>query len=135
MDKRARLAQIGHMSESKAMMAFAQDLLSEMGAVDVKRFFGGAGIYAGPVMFGLIAGGTIYLKTDEPLRRDMAAEGAVPWLYAPRRGADAGVPQETHYLSLPPAAEDDPEEACAWGRRALAVAEAARAAKPKRSRG
>ena len=121
------------MSESKAMMAFAQDLLSGMGAVEVRRFFGGAGIYAGPVMFGLIAGGRIYLRTDEALRRDLMAEGAEPWLYAPHRGPGAGVPQPTHYLSLTPSAEDDPEQACAWGRRALSVAEAAKVA-PKRRR-
>ena len=122
------------MSESAAMMAFARDLFSGMGMVEVRRFFSEAGLYAGSVMFGLIADGRIYLKTDEALRAEMAAAGGSPWLFAPPRGPGAGVLQETSYMSLPSASEDDPEEACAWGRRALAVAERARNAGPKRRR-
>ncbi len=115
-------------------MAFAQDLFSGMGAVQVRRFFGGGGLYAGSVMFGLIADGRIYLKTDPVLEAEMRAGGGVPWVYSPRTGPRAGAALVTRYLSLPSAAEDDPEEACAWGRRALAVAQAKQADKPKRRR-
>ncbi len=97
--------------------------------------FGAAGLYAGAVMFGLIDDGRIYLKTDEALKRELTAAGAVSWIYTERNGPKAGVPQETGYWSLPESALDDPEEAVAWGRRALAVAEARKAAGPKRGRG
>lgn len=123
------------MSESAADMAFARDLFSGMGHVEVRRMFGAAGVWAAGVMFALIDDGRIYLKTDEGgLKADLAAEGAVAWLYTERKGPKAGIPQETSYWSLPESALDDPDEACAWGRRALAVAEAKKAATPPRRR-
>jgi DNA transformation protein len=120
------------MAESAADMAFARDLFSGLGAVDVRRMFGGAGIYAGAVMFGLIDEGRIYLKTDAGLEADLRAAGAEPWIYTEQRGPKAGIPTATSYLSLPDSALDDPEEACAWASRALAIAEAVKATRPKR---
>jgi DNA transformation protein len=120
------------MAESAADIAFAKDLFAGLGPVDVRRMFGGAGIYAGAVMFGLVDEGRIYLKTDAALEADLRAAGAEPWIYTERRGPKAGIPTETSYLSLPDGALDDPEEACAWARRALAIAEAVKAARPKK---
>ena len=117
------------MSETAADLAFAEDLFSGLGQVQARRMFGGAGLYAGGVMFALIDEGRIYLKTDAALQADLAAAGAVSWIYAERRGPKAGVPVETSDWSLPEPALDDPDEACAWARRALAVAEAK---KPRR---
>lgn len=122
------------MGETAASLAFAVDLLSGMGRVEARRMFGGAGLYAGGVMFGLIDDEVIYLKVDEVLRADLAAAGSRAWIYTERKGPKAGIPQETSYWSLPDAALDDPEEACAWGRLALAVAEALKAARPVRKK-
>jgi DNA transformation protein len=117
--------------ESAADLAFASELFSDIGTVEARRMFGGAGLFAGEVMFGLVDEGRIYLKTDESLRRDLERAGAESWIYTERKGPKAGVPQQTSYWSLPDCAADDPDEACAWGRRALAVAVAVRAARPK----
>jgi DNA transformation protein len=122
------------MSESAADLAFAEDLFSGLGPVQARRMFGGAGLYADGVMFALVDQGRIYLKTDLALQVDLAAAGAVSWIYTERCGPTAGIPQETSYWSLPEPALDDPEEACAWAQRALAVAEAKRAAALKRQR-
>lgn len=84
--------------------------------------FGGVGLYAGGAMFALIDDDRVFLKTDETLRADLAAAGSESWIYTERKGPKAGVPQQTSYWSLPDAATDDPDEACAWARRALAVA-------------
>ena len=62
------------------------------------------------------------------------AAGSRSWIYTERKGPKAGIPQETSYWSLPESALDDPEEACAWGLRSLAVARAMKAAKPVRRR-
>lgn len=118
------------MSETAAALAFAVDLFADMGRVEARRMFGGAGLYAGGVMFGLIDDEVIYLKVDDALKADLAAAGSRSWIYTERKGPKAGIPQETSYWSLPESALDDPDEACAWGRRALAVAEAIKAAKP-----
>jgi len=120
------------MSETAPVQAFAVDLFSQMGRVEARRMFGGAGLYAGGVMFGLIFEDTIFLKVDESLRADLAAAGSRSWIYPGRGGSKAGVPQETSYWTLPDQALDDPEEACAWGLRSLAVAQAIKAAKPVR---
>lgn len=122
------------MAEAAADLAFAADLFAGLGHVQPRRMFGGAGLYAGGVMFALVDDGRIYLKTDTALQADLAAAGAVAWIYTEQRGPKAGVPVETSYWSLPEAALDDPDEACAWARRALAVAEAKKAATPKRKR-
>jgi DNA transformation protein len=118
------------MSESAADLAFVRELFSGMGSVTTRRMFGGAGLYAGDVMFGLIDDGRVFLKTDPTLATDLAAAGAVPWIYTRAQTP----PQKSSYLSLPESALDDPDEACDWGRRALAAAQAKKAAPPKRSR-
>ena len=104
------------MSESAAVLAFARELFAGMGGVEARRMFGGAGLFAQGVMFGLIDDGVIYLKTDESLKSDLAGAGSHSWIY----------------WSLPDSASDDPDEACAWGVRALAVALAKKTAGPKR---
>jgi DNA transformation protein and related proteins len=117
------------MAESAADLAFARDLLSGMGAVETRRMFGGAGLYAGTVMFGLVDDGRIYLKVDAALKAELIDAGASPWIYGEEK-PDAA--ETATYWSLPDSAVDDPDEACAWGRRALAAASALKAAGPKR---
>jgi DNA transformation protein len=109
--------------------AFVEELFAGFGPVRIKRMFGGAGIYAGDLMFGLIDDDTIYLKADEALKAELATEGSVGWIYsrAPGRWED------TSYWRLPEAALDDPDEAAAWARKALAAAQAkAEQKKPRR---
>ena len=111
--------------------AFVEELFADFGPVRIKRMFGGAGIYAGDQMFGLIDDETIYLKADEALKAELLAEGSVGWVYSRAPGKW----EETSYWRLPEAALDDPEAAAAWARKALAVAEARAAGKrPKRAR-
>jgi len=109
---------------------FVQELFEGLGPVRIKRMFGGKGVYAGEVMFALIDDDLIFLKTDEPLRAELAAEGSVSWIYR-RRG---GPMEETSYWRLPDAALDDPEAATTWARKALAVAHAKAALKRPRRR-
>ena len=63
---------------------FIHDLFQPFGAVTVRRMFGGAGLFANGVMFGLVSGGQIYLKADAttvvhraPRRTDRQFEEAV----------------------------------------------------------
>jgi len=101
----------------------------DLGPVRIKRMFGGAGVYAGEQMFGLIDDDVIYLKVDDALRAELEAEGARSWLYVDRK---TNQPQITSYWSLPQAALDDPDEAAAWGRKSLAVARTLAGAKKRR---
>lgn len=111
--------------------AHVLDLFEPMGPVRVRRMFGGAGVYAGDVMFALIAEGEVYLKTDDRLRELLEAEGSEPFLWT--RPGDGRV-IDMKYLRLPADAADDPEAASAWGWRALDVALKAKAARTPRRR-
>ena len=122
------------MAVSRAQIAFAEELFAPLG-VSSRRMFGGAGLYADGVMFALIDGDdeAIYLKADDALRAELAAEGCRPWIYTYPSGPRAGQAMETGYMSLPDSALDESDAACAWGRRAVAVALRAQAAKPRRT--
>jgi DNA transformation protein len=114
--------------------AVVGELFDGMAGFRIKRMFGGLGLFAGEVMFGLIDDGQIYLKTDPALEADLRAAGAHAWIYTERKGPRAGIPQETSYLSLPDAAYDDADEARHWAERALAVATAVRKTRKPRRR-
>jgi DNA transformation protein len=122
------------MGVSASQVAFAEELFAALG-VSTRRMFGGAGLYAEGVMFALIDDSeAIFLKADAALRAELAAEGSYPWVYTYPSGPKAGQSMETGYMSLPDGALDEPAAACDWGRRALAVALKAQAAKPARKR-
>lgn len=108
---------------------YALELFESLPNVRIKRMFGGAGVYAGDVMFGLIDDGVIYLKTDEALRAELAAQGSTFWIYSRKDGTT----EQSSYWRLPDSALDDPDEATRWGRRALAVAAANKSALRKRA--
>jgi DNA transformation protein len=104
---------------------FVADLFAGLGKVAVKRMFGGAGVYAEGVMFALLdGGGQLFIKADEALREELVAAGSAPFLYTFPSGPRAGQTVGLGYWRLPDAALDDPDEAAAWGRKALAVAHA-----------
>ena len=74
----------------------------------------------------------IYLKTDDVIIADFAAEASGPFLY-PTKG---GMRTLLSYWRLPERLYDDPEELALWARRSLEAArhaaERPREAKPKR---
>lgn len=113
---------------------FVRELFAGLGPVQVKRMFGGAGVYADGVMFALLADEVIYLKADDALKASLKAEGCGPFIWSPANGPRAGEKVEMGYWRMPDAALDDPELAAEWGRKALAVAKSKAASKPKRKR-
>jgi DNA transformation protein len=113
--------------------AFVKELFAGLGPIQIKRMFGGAGGYADGVMFLLLAEDVIYLKADAALKIELKSEGSAPFIWEPTSGPRAGEMVEMGYWRLPDAALDDPDLAAGWGRKALAVAKSAAAAKkPKR---
>jgi len=113
--------------------AFVKELFAGMGPVQIKRMFGGAGGYADGLMFLLLDDDTIHIKAnDEAMKADLIAEGSGPFVWIPQNGPRKGEKIDLGYWRLPEAALDDPDEAVKWGRRALALAKAKAAAKPRR---
>jgi hypothetical protein len=58
-----------------------RDLLADFGPVTIRNMFGGAGIYAGDVMFAILDDDVLYLKTDETSARPFREEGMEPFTY------------------------------------------------------
>ena len=108
-----------------------EDLFQPFGRVQVKRMFGGHGVFADGLMFALYGRGRIFLKADEETAERFADEGCEEFVYA--RGAKT---VSLGYWTLPDRALDDPDELIAWSRLAHAAArrKKARAAKRTASR-
>jgi DNA transformation protein len=106
-----------------------RELFSGFGAVEVRRLFGGAGLFADGVMFGLVSGGEIYLKADAENIAAFEREGCGPFEYGTRYGRRA----IKSYWRLPERLYDDAEELAQWARQALVVAQR-NAVKPARRR-
>ena len=89
-----------------------------LGRLEIKRMFGGAGVYAAGVMFALLDDGVVWLKGDEALRQAFVAAGSRQFIYPTKDGRTMSM----GYWTLPDPALDDPDEAIAWARRSLDVA-------------
>jgi DNA transformation protein and related proteins len=95
-----------------------RELFSMFGPVEVRRLFGGAGIYAGGTMFAIVHEGVIYLKADEQNAPAFEREELGPFTYT-RRGERASL---ASYRRMPDRLYDDPDELAAWANAALAAA-------------
>lgn len=103
------------------------DLLSDLGPVQVKRMFGGVGLYQNDLMFALIFVDSLYLKVDKDSQAQFEAAGSAPFTYEMKDGR-TGI---LHYWHLPDEAGDDRIAACRWARLAIDSANRARSkAKP-----
>ncbi len=98
---------------------FVVDLLDGFGAVEIKKMFGGAGVYRGGVMFALLDDDTIFLKADPAFAAELKASGSKPWVFSVMKD---GSVRPLGYWSIPDSALDDPAEAADLARRALAAA-------------
>ncbi len=118
------------MAVSKAFCDFVQELLAPVGAVSIKRMFGGAGVYADELMFGLIADDTLYLRVDAETEPQFRAAGSEPFVYRMRDGSETSM----GYWRAPEEALDDPEQAAPWTRLALEAAVRKRAQQGRKRR-
>jgi DNA transformation protein and related proteins len=100
---------------------FIRELFAPFRPVAVKRMFGGIGIYAEGLMFGLVFDDVIYLRVDETSIPGFEREGSVPFVY-PFASTMSGRPSR-HFWRLPERLYDDPDELAVWAGRALAIAE------------
>ena len=118
----------GTITDTKIVDAeFIHDLFQPFGAVSVRRMFGGAGLFADGVMFGLVSGGQIYLKVDATTVPCFEREQCEPFEYSTKNGKRA----LTSYWRLSDRLYDDADELARWARRALAAARRGAAVKPE----
>ena len=102
------------MSLTDSDIAFAEELFAPLGEITHRKMMGGLSIYRAGTIFAMMnREGRVFLKARGDFAASLAEEGAVQF------GADHG--HLMPYWTLPDAALEDPELACAWARRALAA--------------
>ena len=101
------------------------DLFGAIGPFQIKRMFGGAGLFLDDAMFALVVADTIYMKADAELAGAYAREGSEPFSYGTRGGPRT----LSGFMRLPDSALDDPDEALGWAHRSLLPAQRAAAEK------
>jgi len=101
-----------------------RDLLRGFGPIELRRMFGGQGIFRDGLMFGLVADDVVYLKADERSLATFVAAGCEAFEYV-RMGEVARLA----YHRMPDAALENPGEALVWARLAFDAALRAQAAR------
>lgn len=107
-----------------------QEQLTGFGPVEIKRMFGGAGLFRQGLMFAIVADDVVYLKVDAENLERFEAEDLAPFTYTTRQG-DKGV---MSYRRTPERCMDDGDEMVDWARSAFDAAMRADAAKPASKR-
>src|SRR5918993_5008085 len=102
-----------------------RDVFRSLGPIQIRRMFGGKGIYQDELMFALEAGGELYLKADEDSVKVLQELGSRPFTVEMRGGRTT----LTSYWLMPESALDDPDEARDFAIMALGAARRAKARK------
>ena len=97
------------------MQEYLEHRLRKLPELEIRKMFGGAGIYADGTMFGILNRGRVYLKTN-PSTRPVFIELGMK-AFRPRRGAVL-----KSYYEVPPDVLDDETELVSWALRAVAAA-------------
>ena len=98
-------------------IAYATDLFAPLGHITSRKMMGGASIYADGQIFSILrSDGVLMIKAKDALADDLEAEGSFKFTMEDKK---TGKERSMHYWSMPDAAFDDPEEACAWARKSL----------------
>jgi DNA transformation protein and related proteins len=97
-------------------------VLAVLGAIEVRRFFGGSGLLLGGAQFAFVMKGTLYLRVDGSTRLDFEKMGAQAFSYATSK---AHVRVST-YFEAPANVVEDSQMLQEWASRAYTVALAAK---------
>ena len=93
---------------------FVIDQLADLGDLTCKRMFGSYGLYFGPVFFGIIHKGQLFLKTDDDSRPQYEALGMSVFQPSPKQ-------RLTRYYEVPGHVLENPSELAHWAQRAIAA--------------
>ncbi|MGB5708119.1 MAG: TfoX/Sxy family protein [Arenicellales bacterium] len=116
-------------SEEIEFVTHVVELMQSVGPANAKRMFGGHGIFLDGLMFGLIAGGDLYLKADDVNVEDFLSRGLEPFSYY--KGEKEF---KLSYFQTPEETLDDGEAMREWGSKAYEAALRAASEKRKKSK-
>ena len=110
------------------LKALLEELLAPLGPVQIRRMFGGGGIFLDGLMLGLISDGVLYLKADDVNRPAFEAEDLEPFAYDKKGGRTTIM----SYWRAPERLLDEPDELVQWARGAHGAALRSRKPRPGR---
>ncbi len=94
---------------------YVEDQLSDFGEVEMKRMFGGIGIFKDGLMFAKIGGDTFRLKVDESNKQQFEDKGMKPYFNEKKK---KGMP----YWEVPQDVLDDKTELAKWAQQSFDIA-------------
>lgn len=103
------------MAIDQAFLDFVLDQLSEFGEVEVKKMFGGAGLFHQGLMFGKVGGSTFRLKVDSSNQSDYEERGMKPYYSEKKK---KGMP----YWEVPVEILDDRASLKEWAKKSYEIA-------------
>jgi DNA transformation protein len=109
---------------------FADFIIGQMGGfgrVTPKKMFGECGLYAGSVLFAVIADDILYLKARGSLADELKAAGSLPFTYSGKSGKAVAMP----YWRAPDDCLEDPDKMAEWCRKCVSAAAVEPAPKKK----
>lgn len=122
------------MAISDTYLGYVADQLAAFGPVRVKKMFGGAGLYAGGLIFGIVADDVLYFRVDEHNRPPYVSKGMTPFKpYPDRRTVMPYYEVPADVLETPDVLREWADAAVAAARRA-ARTRSARARRPRSGR-
>ncbi len=115
------------MRVSASFRDFVVDQLSGVDGLRARAMFGGVGLYAEDVFFGILAADVLFFKVDDTNRREYETAGSSPFKpYADRA-------MTMPYYNVPIGVLEDAVMLGQWAARAVAVARTTNAAKPAKT--
>jgi len=118
------------MPKPTQFVELAIEALRAFGPVTTRAMFGGWGFYRDGVFFALVAGGTLYFKSDDENRDEFERESPGPFTFGKK-----GETVVTHYYAVPEDAFEDPQVMARWARLGYACALRAATRRRKGRRG
>ncbi|MDP3773715.1 MAG: TfoX/Sxy family protein [Gemmatimonadales bacterium] len=116
------------MPVSEAFRDYVLEQLAGLGAVTVRRMFGGAGLYHGGLFFAVLDDDQLFFKVNDDTRPAYVAAGAGPFAPMPNEAPMRG------YYEVPADVLDDRDRLVEWARGAVKVARGAAAPKKRAGR-
>ncbi|HEY3813111.1 MAG TPA: TfoX/Sxy family protein [Caulobacteraceae bacterium] len=107
-----------------------KDALAFLPGLEVKRMFGGAGVYSGGLMFGLADDDMLWIKADADNLPAFEAEGLPLFVYRTRDGEQMTL----NYRQAPEAVFEDREAARRWCQLGIDAALRAKAKKTSKKK-
>ncbi len=113
----------GRLTSMRVTEGFREYVLEQLAGVDQVRaraMFGGVGLYADDLFFGLLAADTLYFKVDDSNRHAYEAAGMT--VFKPYADRAMTMP----YYQVPAGVIEDSAQLAAWANAAIRVAMSAR---------